>query len=89
FQVSAATKISAQSVPALGAISGAMINLAFLNHFQDKARGHFTVRRMERRYGAATVQASYAALRQDWLAQKALRKAKRGKAADPKNASSS
>lgn len=80
FQVSAATKVSAQSIPALGAISGAAINLAFLNHFQDKARGHFTIRRLERRHGAPTVQAAYAAARQEWLAKKA---AKRNRPAKP------
>ena len=79
FQVSAATKLSAQSIPALGAITGAAINLAFLNHFQDKARGHFTIRRLERRYGAVAVQSAYAAALEDWRAAKAARRSK-GKA---------
>ena len=74
FQVSAATKISAQSVPALGAITGAAINLAFLNHFQDKARGHFTIRRLERRYGAPAVQTAYADALAQWRAAKGVRR---------------
>ena len=35
------------------------VNLAFIEHFQDVARGHFTVRRLERVYGADLVRAEY------------------------------
>ena len=80
FQVSAATKISAQSVPAIGAISGAAINLAFLNHFQDKARGHFTIRRLERRYGQQAVQLAYAEALQTQRTAKANRRGAKRKA---------
>ena len=31
----------------------------FMDHFQDIAHGHFTVRRLERRYGLDAVQAAY------------------------------
>ena len=30
-----------------------------MNHFQSTARAHFTVRRLERAYGAAAVRAAY------------------------------
>jgi hypothetical protein len=33
-------------------------NLLFIDHFQDVARGHFIVRRLERAYGAETVRAA-------------------------------
>jgi hypothetical protein len=56
-------KFAGQAVPLAGAAAGALINIAFIDHFQDKARGHFTVRRLERRYGAATVRACYDSLR--------------------------
>ncbi|UTW12556.1 hypothetical protein [Marinobacterium rhizophilum] len=36
---------------------GALINSLFNGHFQDIARGHFTVRRLERVYGPEQVQA--------------------------------
>jgi hypothetical protein len=45
-----------------------MVNLAFTDHFQSKARGHFRVRRLERAHGRAAVQARYDTLRQEWLA---------------------
>ncbi len=43
----------------IGAVGGAAINLAFVEHFQDLARGHFTVRRLERVYGPELVRAEY------------------------------
>jgi hypothetical protein len=35
------------------------VNYAFMEHFQDVARGHFTVRRLERLYGKETIRAEY------------------------------
>jgi hypothetical protein len=53
-------KAAAQAVPVLGAIGGATVNVLFMSHFQDVARGHFTVRRLERRYGREIVRSEYA-----------------------------
>ena len=52
-------KFLAQATPALGAIGGAAINLAFIDHFQSLAKGHFTVRRLERKYGPDHVRSEY------------------------------
>ncbi len=52
-------KFLAQATPALGAVGGAAINLAFIDHFQSLAKGHFTVRRLERKYGADHVRSEY------------------------------
>ncbi len=59
FGVVVSEKAAAQAVPVLGALGGAAINLIFIRHFQDMARGHFTVRRLERTYGQAVVKAEY------------------------------
>lgn len=59
FGTNVSEKAAAQAVPAVGAVGGALINLAFINHFQDMARGHFTVRRLERIYGTEVVQCEY------------------------------
>jgi len=59
FGVNVSEKAAAQAIPAVGAVGGALINLAFINHFQDMARGHFTVRRLERIYGAVVVESEY------------------------------
>src|ERR671913_1659940 len=48
----------------LGAIGGAAVNAAFVDHFQTLARGHFTVRRLERIYGMGTVRRAYDQLRE-------------------------
>jgi hypothetical protein len=59
FKIPVGAKFAAQSVPAIGAAGGAAINLVFINHFQDMARGHFTVRRLERKYGPEVVREEY------------------------------
>ena len=43
----------------IGALGGAWINRVFIEHFQNIAEGHFTIRRLERRWGTETVQAEY------------------------------
>lgn len=55
-------KLSAQAIPLAGAAAGVAVNLAFLEHFRSVAKGHFTIRRLERQYGAAPVRAAYEAL---------------------------
>lgn len=51
-----------KAVPLVSAASGAAINTLFVQHFQDVARAHFTIRRLERAYGAEHVQSAYTAL---------------------------
>ncbi|MGY4493992.1 EcsC family protein [Pseudomonas sp. TE3610] len=62
FSLHVSEKAAAQSIPAIGAVGGAVINLAFIDHFQDMATGHFIVRQLERRYGADAVQQLYQTL---------------------------
>jgi len=62
FGLVVSERFAASAVPVLGAAGGAMVNLLFMNHFQQVAQGHFIIRRLERLYGAATVQAQYEAL---------------------------
>src|SRR5690606_14662291 len=56
FSIQITEKAAAQAVPALGAAGGAIINTIFMDHFQDMAKGHFIVRRLERKHGKQTVQ---------------------------------
>jgi hypothetical protein len=35
------------------------VNYAFIDHFQEVARAHFVVRRLERHYGNSAVRAAY------------------------------
>lgn len=64
FGVQITEKVAAQAIPAIGAAGGALINTLFIDHFQDMARGHFTIRRLERSYGKETVKLAYEALSQ-------------------------
>src|SRR5262249_30719630 len=57
FGVVVTQKVAAQALPIVGALGGAAVNYAFIEHFQDVARGHFTVRRLERAYGKDLVEA--------------------------------
>ncbi|KQP31388.1 peptidase [Methylobacterium sp. Leaf102] len=59
FGIVVSQKAAAQAVPILGAVGGAAVNAAFMDHFQAMARAHFTVRRLERTYGAALVRKAY------------------------------
>jgi EcsC protein family len=58
-------KLAAQAIPLVGALGGAAVNYAFIEHFQDMARGHFIVRRLERAYGKEVVRGEYERLAQD------------------------
>ena len=55
-------KAAAQAVPVVGAASGAVVNLLFIDHFQTMARGHFVVRRLERTYGIKRIREIYETL---------------------------
>lgn len=63
FSAVVSEKLAAQAVAIVGAVGGAAVNLAFVEHFQDLARGHFTVRRLERAYGAEAVRGEYDRIR--------------------------
>ena len=46
-------KLISQSVPILGAASGAALNAAFFEHYRKIAKAHFVLRRIERIHGGA------------------------------------
>ena len=52
-------KAIAEMLPVIGALGDGIINLLFIQHFQSMARGHFIVRRLERKYGIEKVRAEY------------------------------
>jgi hypothetical protein len=59
FAAVVSQKVALQGVAVIGAVGGAVVNLAFIEQYQGLARGHFTVRRLERVYGAEAVRAEY------------------------------
>ncbi len=64
FGVVVTQKVAAEALPVVGALGGAAVNYAFIQHFQEVAWGHFTVRRLERVYGKNVVRAEYENLAQ-------------------------
>jgi len=59
FGVMVSEKAAAQALPLIGAAGGALINTIFIDHFQNMARGHFTIRRLERLYDRELIRQEY------------------------------
>ena len=59
FGATVTQKVAAQAVPVVGGLGGATLNILFMGHFQSVARGHFVVRRLERKYGADVIREEY------------------------------
>jgi hypothetical protein len=59
FGVVIQDKAATKMIPVAGAVSGALLNLLFMKHFQDVGRGHFIIRRLERKYGADFIREIY------------------------------
>jgi len=59
FTIQVSEKFMAQAMPIIGAAGGGTINYLFINHFQKMAKAHFTIRRLERKYGEEMVKTKY------------------------------
>lgn len=59
FSIQVTEKAAAQAIPIIGAIGGAIINTLFIDHFQDMAKGHFIVRRLENIYSKEIIKEAY------------------------------
>jgi hypothetical protein len=59
FGIAVSEKAAAQAIPIVGAVGGGLINALFVDHFQNTADAHFTVRKLEREYGANVVRQEY------------------------------
>ena len=59
FGIIVSEEAAAKSVPVIGSVSGSAINLVFMTHFQKMADGHFTVLRLENKYGKENIMNVY------------------------------
>lgn len=59
FSAVVTEEVAAKAVPVIGAAAGGTINYLFMDHFQEMARGHFIVKRLENKYGAELVERAY------------------------------
>lgn len=62
FGVVVSEQAAAKALPVVGAATGATINVMFMEHFQQMAKGHFAIKRLEAKYGQEAVQSAYAFL---------------------------
>ncbi len=63
FGLEVSEKAAAQLIPIAGAAGGSALNVVFTQHFQRLAEGHFTVRRLERKYGTDLIRREYELVR--------------------------
>ncbi len=68
FGVTISEEFVAGMIPVIGAVGGATVNYTFTDHFQRIAHGHFTVRRLERVYGADLIESEYGKIRMEIIA---------------------
>jgi len=59
FGVVVSEQAAARMIPVVGAVTGGAVNYLFMQHFQDMARGHFIVKRLEKKYGTVLVRRIY------------------------------
>lgn len=62
FGATVSEKATAEIIPVIGALGGAFLNTLFIQHFQDMARSHFAVRRLERKYSPVLIRREYGRL---------------------------
>ena len=59
FGIVVSEKTAVSAIPITGSAGGAIVNTIFINHFQNMARGHFIIRRLERQYGKKRIETEY------------------------------
>jgi hypothetical protein len=52
-------EVAAKAIPIIGAAGGSIVNVMFMAHYQDLARGHFIVKRLEAARGQEEVRRAY------------------------------
>lgn len=64
---------AAKSIPILGAVAGSVLNTMFTNYYQDMARGHFTVIKLEEKYSQEMIQELYNNIYKEMKQKKCLK----------------
>lgn len=59
FEIAVSEKVLSEAIPILGAAGGAVVNTVFTHYFNEAARYHFGIRKLEREYGADVVEKLY------------------------------
>jgi hypothetical protein len=65
YAMMVAEKVASQGAPVLGAVGGSVINGVFMDYYQDIARGHFIILRLEQKYGPQLIRNAFEAMSTD------------------------
>jgi hypothetical protein len=63
FGLLVSQEVAATAIPIIGAATAGSLNIAFVQHFNNIARGHFAVRSLERKYGDTRVREEFERIR--------------------------
>jgi hypothetical protein len=77
FGLLVSQELAATAIPIIGAATGSSVNMAFVQHFNNIARGHFAVRSLERKYGDTRIREEFERIR---AAAEKARRLERGEA---------
>ncbi len=61
FTADLSAHFALRMIPVISAVSAATVNVVFTRHFQEMAKGHFAIRRLEAKYGQEAVAEQYKA----------------------------
>lgn len=70
FEIVVGEKAVGQMLPGIGAGAGALLNIAFTDHFNHLARAHFGLKRLEREHGSSRVKSLYEEARRELRASR-------------------
>ncbi|NEN74985.1 EcsC family protein [Pelistega sp. NLN82] len=59
FGIVLTEEAAAKLVPGLGAVTGSMLNTMFVDYYQDMAKGHFMVKKLEQKYSEELIKTEY------------------------------
>jgi hypothetical protein len=76
FGLLVSQELAATAIPIVGAATGGSLNIAFVQHFNNIARGHFAVRSLERKYGETRIREEFELIHR--LASEKARQLERG-----------
>ncbi|MGX3095696.1 EcsC family protein [Ursidibacter sp. B-7004-1] len=71
--VTLSEKAIAQSIPFIGAAAAATLNVMFTDFYQDMAKGHFTVKKLEKIYSEELIKKAYLDIYDEMKHQKLLK----------------
>lgn len=73
FGVTLSEQAAAKSIPIFGAVAGSVLNTMFIDYYQDMAKGHFTIIKLEEKYSKEIIQEEYNKIYQEIVNKKRIK----------------